>query len=540
MDPRAPQHGRPSVPSRTRTHVSLVAACDLLATHAPTIGRIQLCFGIDAVTFEEQVLSIIRRLASYVLNLPASRNTYYDQPGGMFQLALDVAFFSLQGTDGHIYAGRSTISIRRHLEPRWRLATFIAGLVCVLERAAGQAVVEDETGSRWPALLMPLESWLEARTAPGYRLSWVDETTDVPGYGLLALPHVVPAETLKYLSEGNEDVLPSLLASIAGLPRYRDHNPLPRLVKRAYALVVHEWAAGLPPNECGTEGQAHLRRYLLDAMRKLAACHPHWVPNRDKSRLWIGRDGLYLVWPQSAADIIVCFDEDELAGMPRSPESMLELLESASVLETRPGSLGHLWHIHPPASPGPLEAVKLVSSGVLYRSGVEPPTPLDTTLAVRSANPDRAPPGAASPSGEQLSLTIGGPAAMGRTQPSSVEPAQKHDASGDAPGRRPNIVLKSPLKLDRSVQAVLEELVNHWNTTGLGAVRSPEGLFVPMNSLQAHNMEPALAIRAMDRTEMLERDSRGRPRISKRTIEGQALMGVLIRPTFLDDSPPAD
>lgn len=540
-DSSAPSHGHPPAASRSRTQLPSVTTADLLTRHAATIGRIRLCFGIDTVTFEEQVLSIVRNLARYVLNLPASRNSYYDQPGGMFQLALDVAFFSLQGTDGHIYAGRSTISIRRQLEPRWRLATFIAGLACVLERAAGQVIVEDDAGSRWPALLGPLGGWLEARSVATYRLSWLDELADVPGYGLLALPHVVPAETLNYLSEGNDDVLPSLLSSVAGLPRHRDHNPLPRLVKRAYALVVHEGTAGIPPKECGHEAQSHLRRYLLDAMRKLAACHPHWVPNRDKSRLWMDRDGVYLVWPQAAADIVACFDEEEFAGMPRSPEDMLELLGAASsILERRPGPAGHLWRIQPPASQGPVEAIRLVSCEVLYPFTAASPTPMAATLTTKSTDMERGPPAPTSLSGEQLSLTLGNPPAISPTPQSPVEPAQRHDDSSDAPQRRSDTVLKPPLKLDRAVQAGLAGLVARWNTTGLGAERSPEGLFVPMSSLQANRLDAPLAIRAMDHTEMLVRDSRGRPRISKRTLEGQILAGVVIRPDFLDDSPPAN
>ncbi|WP_418319648.1 MobH family relaxase [Piscinibacter sakaiensis] len=369
-----------------RVQLPRTSAGDVMSAHAAKIARIQLCFGIDAATFEEQVLSIVQRLAEYVLNLPASRDAYYCQPGGMFELALDTAFFSLQGTDGHIFAGRSTISVRRHLEPRWRLATFMAGLLCILERAAGQAIVEYEAGSRWPALVVPLATWLQTSPQATYRLGWRADLLDVPGYGILALPLVVPAPILTYLSDANDEVLPSLLASIGGLPRYRDHNPLPRLVRRAFALVVNQWLETFRSGDDLQHDRSHLQRYVLDAMRRLAACHPRWVPNREKSRLWLGRDGLYLVWPQSASDIVDCFEEDELAGMPRSAASILQLLQASGVLASNQKA-GHAWLIHPPSSRSPVEAIKLASSSVLYPDSVNIASALDTTLATARVEP---------------------------------------------------------------------------------------------------------------------------------------------------------
>src|SRR2546429_5206720 len=64
-------------------------------------------------------------------------------------------FRSLQGTDAHIFSGRSTISARRHLEPRLRLATFIAGLCCQAHRVLSHIIVTDAQGEVWPAYLLP-------------------------------------------------------------------------------------------------------------------------------------------------------------------------------------------------------------------------------------------------------------------------------------------------------------------------------------------------------------------------------------------------
>ena len=101
---------------------------EMLAAHADLVARVKLCYGADRSTFEHDLLVPIRNFAAYVNLLPATADNFFCEQGGLFRLGLEVAFFALQGTDGHIVSGRSTITTRRLLEPRWRHATFLAGL----------------------------------------------------------------------------------------------------------------------------------------------------------------------------------------------------------------------------------------------------------------------------------------------------------------------------------------------------------------------------------------------------------------------------
>lgn len=108
-----------------------IASCsadDLLASEAELLQRFKYCYGCDAETFERDIVTPIRRYAGYVNLLPATADNFFCTAGGLFRLGLEVAFFALQGTDAHIVSGRATISVRKDLEPRWRRATFLAGL----------------------------------------------------------------------------------------------------------------------------------------------------------------------------------------------------------------------------------------------------------------------------------------------------------------------------------------------------------------------------------------------------------------------------
>ena len=220
---------------------------EVLVPHADIVARIKLAYGVDRDSFETDVLALIRRYAAYVHLLPATADNYFSQAGGLLRLGLEVGFFSLQGTDAHIFSGRSTITTRRLLEPRWRHATFIAGLCCELHRVFSKLRVADEAGQTWSPYLLPLAEWLSVQHATRYFLNWNPQAIETRGLGVFALAQVVPPEVLQGLAQGNSSIIPHLFASIAGTPFLREHNVMDDLVRRSLALQPREVAPLVRP-----------------------------------------------------------------------------------------------------------------------------------------------------------------------------------------------------------------------------------------------------------------------------------------------------
>ena len=210
---------------------------DVLAAQDDLIRRIKLSYGSDRNTFNTDLLSLIRRYAEYVHLLPATPDNHFSLPGGLLRMGLEVAFYALQATDGQIFSGRSTISHRRQLEPRWRHATFIAGLCSELHRTLSHVTVLDAKGNEWPAYLCPLTRWLREQRVSRFFLRWIPHAQETRSLGVFALPQIVSSETLHYLAHGNCIVVPHMLACVSGMPIYREHNILEQLVRRAAALV---------------------------------------------------------------------------------------------------------------------------------------------------------------------------------------------------------------------------------------------------------------------------------------------------------------
>lgn len=99
-------------------------------------------------------------------------------------------------------------------------------------------IVVDADGNEWPAYLTPLATWLAERRVERYFVRWRAQAPEARSLGLFALPHVVQPAVLQNLSAGNTVIVPHLLASVGGLPMYREPNVLDSLVRRSLALVI--------------------------------------------------------------------------------------------------------------------------------------------------------------------------------------------------------------------------------------------------------------------------------------------------------------
>src|SRR3990167_4986343 len=248
-----------------------------------------------------------------------------------------------------------------------------------LHRVLSHLIVTTDDGEEWPAFLGGLAPWLKSQGADRYFVRWRANARESRGLGLFALPHVVPAMVLQMLGSGNAVIVPQLMASIGGVPQHREHNVLDELVRRSLALVIDRNLLASADRYGKPQYGSHLERYLVDALRRLAAGHSAWAVNRDKSRVWLGPEGLFLVWPGAAEDVLALLENDQLVGIPKSPQTLLELLLEAGVLVAAEAAR-QTWAIQPPGAKAPMEAVKLTSAAILLAGLEPPPCALDANL----------------------------------------------------------------------------------------------------------------------------------------------------------------
>ena len=142
-----------------------VPAKEVIAPHVELLKRLRDAYGAEEYVFERDIVSVVTRYARFVHLLPATADGHFRDAGGLFRMGLEVGFYALQATDGAIFSGRQTITQRSALEPRWRYATFLAGLLSELHCALNRFIVLTDRGREWPAYVTPLAVWLREERA---------------------------------------------------------------------------------------------------------------------------------------------------------------------------------------------------------------------------------------------------------------------------------------------------------------------------------------------------------------------------------------
>jgi conjugal transfer pilus assembly protein TraI len=578
--PRAQPEARmePTVDATARAYphldpgVQVRSVEDILAAHQDLISRIKLCYGADREAFDADLLVPIRNYAAFVNLLPATSDNFFCEVGGLFRLGLEVAFYALQGTDGHIVSGRATISTRRQLEPRWRHATFIAGLCSELHRTLSQIVVTDEHGEEWPAYLGPLSAWLDKRRANRFFVRWIANAQESRALGLFALPHIVSPATVQHLATANTVAVPQMLSCLAGTVLYREQNVLVDLVKRAAALVIDRDLIASVNRYGRPMLGAHLERYLIDAMRRLVVSHPAWAPNHERSRVWYGREGLFIVWPNAVNEIRKLLEEDELPGIPKAPDTILEILLGAGVFEGR--ATGQpLWTIEPPPGKTSIEAVKLAAAEILLPSYGQSAAPLTTPLVVSEA-PGPAPRTSATLPPREPDL-VDTAFAAAELQPDAGAAASDVELPNDTPSGRPTLApsfdittengpppetlaapaappvlvapaapsfkLVAPLRLNPMVRDALAAAIASMNgdAKAADAIPVPAGVFVPFDHFKRHHVDIPVVLRSLAETGMTASNNAARAHTVQHDMHGQPELGIVIKPAFVEGLDPS-
>ena len=584
--------GEAAAPAQAQAHATaptsapsaglrLQAVDEILESNRELVGRIKLCYGCDAASFNTDLLAPIRQYVQYVNQLPATMDSYFTEPGGLARIGLETAFYALQATDSQIFAGRATISNRRVLEPRWRRATFIAGLCNELHRTLSHIRVVDVKGREWQSYLTPLSRWARERGASTASVRW-QAAQETRALGLFALPMIIPAETMVDLAKDNATIVPHMLASIAGATMYHEHSVMYRLVRHAAALVIHRNLRANDGNRAGRPA-LHMARYLVEAMRELVLSHHSWQPNIGRSRLWYGQDGLFLVWPNGITDVVKLLEDERLPGIPDSASGVLDILEAADLVRAQSSDC-RVWTIYPPGAPEPLEAIRFAAPftvlGVITPRAAplsvqltvrpetgessapppperpdqpipaEQPTGLDSVPAMVRAVPNKA----TEPRRHAVQLTLPDMEELPETSLDQEAPPEQEEKVTKGPvaqgqgkrrstqegrAKKGRATFSAPMRLNPEVAAALAEIVGTL-TGDPPAACQVDGivLFVPLGELARRGIDARRAQRALGDAGMLAPQPDGE-RIHTREFQGAKVPGLLINAECVSGCPPA-
>ncbi|WP_080746928.1 TraI domain-containing protein [Comamonas thiooxydans] len=334
-DPLKSERGKPlvhaSYPPR-HDGIPLATAQELLEVQADLLRRMKLHAAALKSDFADRFEAPVSSLATYISNIPGSKDTIYGGPGGLFRACLECAFFSYQASDGKIFTGQLGVEQRYRLEKRWRYICFLSGLMFPIGQTLEKIRVTNDAGESWLIRAESISQWALKASAEHYFVGWPREDVG-PGPSVLggALSiQIAGTASIRYLEEGSSALTTAYSEISSGIRT--DFNAI------AFDLVASMWErlkknelARLPQNYGRVQFGQHNAPIIIDAMRECIS-KGKWVVN--EAAVLADTNGVYLIWPAAAEDLLASGKISTLKGMPSSPSGLLQVMLDEKMLHT--------------------------------------------------------------------------------------------------------------------------------------------------------------------------------------------------------------
>nr|WP_269456950.1 MobH family relaxase [Sulfurifustis variabilis] len=368
----------------------------LLAPQWDIVRSIQHTLALERGEFERLVLPVIERYAAFVHLLPASERHHHRLAGGLLRHGLEVACWAARAAEGVVFVGGGTPLERKSLEPRWRIAVCLAGLLHDVGKAGADVSVTSNDGAhRWNPHRGALYDWARAHKLTRYFLHWrPDRHGRHENFSVFLAHYILTEDAVDWLNEPGPAIVQALFEAIGSTAVPEDR--FARLVNAADGESMQRDLKS--PHYGGSDDNPHgvpADQYLLDAMRRLLTSG-EWSVNQRGARVWNTNHGLFIVWKHACEDIHRLLAHGGAQGIPRDAATLAEILlerELAIPHVDRRGEKHPMWPVAPQPLDTPdgervvLQMLRLKGPQVLF--GSEPPAPVPAYIDDASLAPTK-------------------------------------------------------------------------------------------------------------------------------------------------------
>lgn len=345
--------------------------------------------------------TVLDEVARFCHLLPLNAGGYQGE-GGLLKLAVRTATFALRSTHSFVWVPY-TDPDRRDLEPRWRFALFLGGIIWWLGVPSATMRVSSQDGRIWKPALQGLSDWLDRNGSDYYRVGVLNSEP-------LVATRPVGADCLgwlagRYLGDEIAEIIDgpggqpfgTIMRTWAGREGGRYTEVLVRSASHALNAESIGGAGVRPASHSGIP----LGAMLIGSIRAAAGSGEGWVRlSPDNLTAW-------LTWPEAAYELSSSLPPSFSGAQGSVPHYIASLLVDAKIV--RNGNTANI--------PGTseLQGLRLYSVATAWpdRPPVEEPTPapLDKTpaqapLATAPAGPAPNQEGEPTPPEAQLELAV--------------------------------------------------------------------------------------------------------------------------------------
>ena len=501
----------------------------VLAPHAALVRRIRAAHGYADRDFSRHLQAPIVALAAWVHQLPGPPGSGFERRGGAIEQALTNCLFSLQAAEGLTFeaSGGEAASLPA-VTQGWRLACALGGLFVALPEILGRIEVVSEHGDAWPIVGMPLLDWLTALPTPKYRYRWRPVQTEPARPAVYAALRCIPLDAMSFLGRTDACIAQELLSSVAG--SIGPQGQVFQLVTRVAGTVAAK-------ARCGTTMPA--ADQLADTLKRLLGTND-WLPNAPGGHVWCGTDGLYLLWPETAAKLLDALPGKRLGGPDTSHDKLLQDLADSGLIDA---TTAPLVRIRTPGQDRPRLAVRLASRHPVLGDPMDGAARLD--LGVQAQGPDQiagerpalrshADSKTVSRHADAIAVDVRPPPAAGQYTLDFTREPTDLDAAGEPTA--------SVLSLDTSritnprIREAVDQVVARLEQSfdSMLAKLVPGGVFVALTEFVGQHGDGAAVVRALYEAQILACEGAALDcRVTRQRIGGAEHVGVVLRSSAL-------
>lgn len=312
---------------------------DILSVQGELLHQLYQSTKATREDFQRHYQGAIDRLASFVHLLPASQGHHHRGAGGLLRHSIEVGLWSLREADKMLLLDLcKTPGHRRQIEPRWLLTAFLAGLCHDVGKPATDVVVRNHDSSRqWNPIEQSLFNWGQKEGVDAYFLEWQPgrSKSHIALTGTLA-KNIISDATLAWIAGESSQLCLWLMETLNGTPA--SANPLFDIVVKADQKSVERDLKSMGAVMAGYDLGVPVERMLTDIMRRLIR-QGIWSVNEPGAKVWCIEGNVYLVWPTSGQDIATQVIQDGIPGVPRSADSILDMLVERGLAFIEPQGL---------------------------------------------------------------------------------------------------------------------------------------------------------------------------------------------------------
>ena len=383
----------------TEARYPAVSTDELLATRKQSIAEMRHATALPKETFDAYALPVLRRFTDYVHLLPASETHHHCAPGGLLIHSTDVADLATHFAEDKVFGVGESPSLRRQLEPRYRLAVMIGALLHDVGKAYSDVTVFDMGNAKreWCPACGSLYEWLCTNQVSEYFIQWRGGERDKrhERTGIVLADRIIGPETARWLVEPGRRVITDLYDVLLGVEDL--DNPLAGLIKRADRVSTDQNIVAMSKNQiaagAGIEKGVPLR--VVRALQRMV--HQRSTrPNEMGHPLWVTDRGVFAEDSLLHEAALNAAKEGD-GKMPLNPDTIIQEMLEHNYLTHYIGPNGsqrRYWRIRVHVAEGPpieSTAVRFDRPELVF--GAEPsPSPLRVTVLQPEGEQNVAPP----------------------------------------------------------------------------------------------------------------------------------------------------